>query len=267
LISNTRMAGAEDGQGTKRPSVAAKPRRTKRVKSLVLTAAGKWEEEEESVECTDEEDGIQTDRDATRWGTVTTIQNELGVVRAGASSVEALASTNDDSDSEGEHGSWAWARAARAAQTQQAVQEAAGPPATIGNNPSSMVGVAPGVAPAQPLAPGLVTAQPLPGPAHTVVLHPMFDLKQLDMSKTPNFFEDLRMDIHQECSKFGELLQTWVNEQSVAGDVWVRFAEAIPATSCYLALNGRWFSGRQISAELAADDAWTAALGGSLTIT
>jgi len=217
----------------------------------VLTASGKWEEEEESVECSDDEDATQTKQGATRWGTVTTIQSELGVVRAGASSVEALASANDDSESEGEYGSWAWARAARAAQTQQAVQQAAGPMAAIANDPSSMVGV----------APGLVTAQPLPGPTHTVVLHPMFDLKQLDMSKTPNFFEELRMDVQTECAKHGEVLQTWVNDSSVAGDVWVRFADVTPATACYLALNGRWFSGKQISAELAADDAWTATLG------
>lgn len=39
----------------------------------------------------------------------------------------------------------------------------------------------------------------------------------------PNFFDEVKEDMHEECSNYGQIEKIWVDKNSI-GNVWIKFA-------------------------------------------
>ena len=63
----------------------------------------------------------------------------------------------------------------------------------------------------------------------------------------PNWEEELKQEIRDECSKFGRLVHVDVVPGS-AGEVYLKYADAHGAQAGVAALDGRWFASKQITA-------------------
>jgi len=80
-----------------------------------------------------------------------------------------------------------------------------------------------------------------------VILKNVFDPKEA--LSDPNYYEDIRVDMLEECSKLGEIEKLTVFERNPEGAVAVRFRSPAAAESCIELMNGRWYGGRQLQAE------------------
>ncbi|KAJ6896952.1 RNA-binding protein 39-like isoform X1 [Populus alba x Populus x berolinensis] len=127
-----------------------------------------------------------------------------------------------------------------------------------------ILGAAPAVAPAiAPLLSGSVLAIPglpvaglhLPAttiptvetigvPSDCILLKNMFDPKT---ETEPDFELDIKEDVQEECSRFGNVKHIHVDKNS-AGFVYMRFENMQGAVNAQRALHGRWFAGKMITA-------------------
>nr|CAB3501984.1 unnamed protein product [Digitaria exilis] len=120
----------------------------------------------------------------------------------------------------------------------------------------SVLGAAPATAPVlRPTVPGLVS---IPGatlpistpsielapPSECLLLKNMFDPA---VETDPDFDLDIRDDVQEECSKFGQVKHIFVDKHT-AGFVYLRFDSITAAMSAQKALHGRWFAGKMITA-------------------
>ncbi|XP_078424564.1 17S U2 SnRNP complex component HTATSF1 [Cetorhinus maximus] len=80
-----------------------------------------------------------------------------------------------------------------------------------------------------------------------VILKNMFHPK--DFEEDPLVLNEIRDDIRLECEKFGQVKKTLVFDRHPNGVASVAFKEPEQADLCISMLNGRWFGGRQITAE------------------
>ncbi|CAN6321423.1 unnamed protein product [Urochloa humidicola] len=127
---------------------------------------------------------------------------------------------------------------------------------TVGIPAVSVLGAAPAAAPVlRPTVPGLGL---LPGatlpittpsielapPSECLLLKNMFDPT---VETDPDFDLDIRDDVQEECSKFGQLKHIFV-DKNTAGFVYLRFDSIAAAMSAQKALHGRWFAGKMITA-------------------
>lgn len=126
--------------------------------------------------------------------------------------------------------------------------------------------------PAPPLpAPGSGVAVPPPPPsampptakpggpmARTLLLQNMFTPQGVDLGKDPKFYEEIREDTHEECSKFGKVLHVTVDPRGATGLIYVLYEVAQMRQAAELALNGRWFEGKKIMAAGIDDSIWQA---------
>lgn len=119
----------------------------------------------------------------------------------------------------------------------------------------SVLGAAPAAAPLlHPTVPGLaIPGATLPittpsidlaPPSQCLLLKNMFDPA---LETDPDFDLDIRDDVQEECSKFGQLKHIFV-DKSTAGFVYLRFDSITAAMSAQKALHGRWFAGKMITA-------------------
>ncbi|CAK0903233.1 unnamed protein product [Prorocentrum cordatum] len=104
-----------------------------------------------------------------------------------------------------------------------------------------------------PVVPGPQAAVAAAAQATVLVLHGMFKAAQVNLATHPAFFDEIHMDVAQECSRFGSVLSVWVDRASDQGDVWVHFLDAQSASNCRTALDGRWFAGIQVGAEFSSE--------------
>ena len=104
-----------------------------------------------------------------------------------------------------------------------------------------------GVPGALPGALGAVGAPPAE-PSSCCLLKNMFDPNGEDETNDKDFFDDLKEDVKEECGKHGTVLDAKIDRRT-AGFVYMRFADVEAAGRCVASLNGRWFAGKQISAE------------------
>jgi RNA recognition motif-containing protein len=88
-------------------------------------------------------------------------------------------------------------------------------------------------------------SEPNEGPTRTILLKNMFDPAQESEDDWPS---DIREDVIEECSKYGQVLHCYVEKDSM-GHVYVKFETANAAQGAHSSLNGRWFAGKQISVE------------------
>ncbi|KAJ7967135.1 RNA-binding protein 39 [Quillaja saponaria] len=81
-------------------------------------------------------------------------------------------------------------------------------------------------------------------PSECLLLKNMFDPND---EKEPGFDLDIKEDVQDECSKYGNLKHIYV-DKNTAGFVYLRFENTQSALSAQRALHGRWFAGKMITA-------------------
>lgn len=135
----------------------------------------------------------------------------------------------------------------------------------------TVAGVSGGAAPAPP-PPGVQTPPPPPpaaaalpptpkpgGPmARTLLLQNMFTPGGVNLQTDPKFYEEIREDTHEECSKFGKVAHVTVDPRGSTGLIYVLYETPSQRQAAELALNGRWFEGKKILAAGIDDSIWQA---------
>ncbi|XP_034168220.2 HIV Tat-specific factor 1 [Pangasianodon hypophthalmus] len=81
-----------------------------------------------------------------------------------------------------------------------------------------------------------------------VIIQNMFH--PTDFEEDPLVLNEYRDDLRSECEKFGEVKKVIIFDRHPDGVASVAFKEPEEADVCVTALNGRWFGGRQLSAQL-----------------
>ncbi|XP_024122420.1 HIV Tat-specific factor 1 isoform X2 [Oryzias melastigma] len=71
-----------------------------------------------------------------------------------------------------------------------------------------------------------------------------------DFEEDPLELNEYREDLRSECEKFGEVKKVILFDRHPDGVASVAFKEPEQADACILSFNGRWFGGRQLTAEL-----------------
>ncbi|XP_041657372.1 HIV Tat-specific factor 1 isoform X2 [Cheilinus undulatus] len=71
-----------------------------------------------------------------------------------------------------------------------------------------------------------------------------------DFEEDPLVLNEYREDLRLECEKFGEVKKVILFDRHPDGVASVAFKEPEQADACILSFNGRWFGGRQLSAQL-----------------
>ncbi|KAI7906823.1 uncharacterized protein BX663DRAFT_497709 [Cokeromyces recurvatus] len=84
--------------------------------------------------------------------------------------------------------------------------------------------------------------------AKIVILKNMYTQEELDSD--PTLLLELKEDVREECEKLGEVTNVILYDKSPGGVISVRYKEKESADACVALMNGRYFSGRQISAEI-----------------
>jgi len=119
-------------------------------------------------------------------------------------------------------------------------------PSFLGNGLPNLPGV--GLLPPGVME-GRQVPQGVPGiPTPFVLLTNMFDPTGKDETQDPMFFSDLKEDVTEEGSKFGAVLDAKIHMHS-PGHVFLRFDAAEGASRAAASLHGRWFAGKQVSAQ------------------
>lgn len=105
----------------------------------------------------------------------------------------------------------------------------------------------PGMVPASALPTAIMPApgaEPVGTPSECLLLKNMFDPTT---ETEPDFDEDIKEDVAEECSKFGRVKHIYVDKNS-AGFVYLRFETVQAASGAQQAMHMRWFARRLISA-------------------
>ncbi|KAL3514980.1 hypothetical protein ACH5RR_021882 [Cinchona calisaya] len=144
------------------------------------------------------------------------------------------------------------------------------PGSQVVNNPDTSVAAAPNLGAAPGISPFVIPFGQIPVPAlagfsaaglslpaltvpsintigipcECLLLKNMFDPK---LESEPEFDQDIKDDVEDECSKFGKLKHIYVDKKS-AGFVYLRFENSQSAIAAQHALHGRWFAGKMITA-------------------
>jgi RNA-binding protein 39 len=89
-------------------------------------------------------------------------------------------------------------------------------------------------------------------PSPCIVLKNMFDPT---IETEPNWDLEIAEDVTEECSKFGSIVHCYVDKKS-QGFVYLKFGSIPGAQIAIKNLNGRWFSGRMISASFISENTY-----------
>lgn len=84
--------------------------------------------------------------------------------------------------------------------------------------------------------------------SRVVVLKHMFTLE--DLENDPTLLLDLKEDVREECSSLGEVTNVVLYDKEKDGVMTVKFRDPLGAQACILKMNGRFFDGRRVQAEL-----------------
>merc|ERR1719433_1972149 len=117
-------------------------------------------------------------------------------------------------------------------------------------------------APAAPTAATNSSVPPTPKPgtavSRTLLLQNMFSPSTVNLRKDPRFYEEIREDTHDECTKFGKVLHVTVDPRGSTGLIYVLYETPQQRAAAEMALNGRWFEGKKIIATGIDDSIWQA---------
>jgi len=75
----------------------------------------------------------------------------------------------------------------------------------------------------------------------------MFDHKDAQL-EGPSYWEDLNMDVKEECEKFGTIEGFKIARTSIKNTIFIKFATQEQAGVCISKLNGRLFAGKTVLA-------------------
>lgn len=89
---------------------------------------------------------------------------------------------------------------------------------------------------------------PAPRMGRVVVLKHMFAPE--DIEKDASLLLDLKEDVRDECSSLGEVTNVTLYDLEPEGVMTVKFRDPVSAQACIIRMNGRFFDGRQVVAEL-----------------
>lgn len=84
--------------------------------------------------------------------------------------------------------------------------------------------------------------------ARIVILKHMFTHAEIE--EDPALILELKDEVRDECEKLGEVTNVILYDKSDEGVVSVRFKEIEAAQACIAKMNGRFFGGRQVLAEV-----------------
>jgi len=84
--------------------------------------------------------------------------------------------------------------------------------------------------------------------SRVVVLKHMFTLQELAEDAT--LLLDLKEDVREECSALGEVTNVVLYDTEPDGIMTVKFRDPLSAQACVIKMNGRFFAGRRLEAEL-----------------
>ncbi|EAU91645.1 splicing factor u2af-associated protein 2 [Coprinopsis cinerea okayama7 len=90
--------------------------------------------------------------------------------------------------------------------------------------------------------------KPVPRTSRVVVLKHMFTIEELEKDAT--LLLDLKEDVREECSTLGEVTNVTLYDKEPEGIMTVKFKDPLSAQACVIKMNGRFFDGRKIVAEL-----------------
>eukprot|EP00929_Paragymnodinium_shiwhaense_P112973 TRINITY_DN81234_c0_g1_i1.p1 TRINITY_DN81234_c0_g1~~TRINITY_DN81234_c0_g1_i1.p1 ORF type:complete len:453 (+),score=140.80 TRINITY_DN81234_c0_g1_i1:100-1458(+) len=109
-------------------------------------------------------------------------------------------------------------------------------------------------------APSALQPETKPGgpTSRTLLLKHMFSPQSVNLSKEPRFFEEIREDTHDECTKFGKVLHVTVDPRGATGLIYVLYEAPSQRLAAETALNNRWFEGKKIEAMGIDDSIWQA---------
>lgn len=110
----------------------------------------------------------------------------------------------------------------------------------------------------QPSAATPPTPKPGTTVSRTLLLQNMFQPSTVDLKKEPRFYEEIREDTNEECTKFGKVLHVTVDPRGSTGLIYVLYETPQQRASAEMALNGRWFEGKKIIAQGIDDSIWQA---------
>ncbi|KAF8161070.1 hypothetical protein B0H34DRAFT_781695 [Crassisporium funariophilum] len=84
--------------------------------------------------------------------------------------------------------------------------------------------------------------------SRVVVLKHMFTLG--DLEEDSSLLLDLKEDVREECASLGEVTNIVLYDKEKDGVMTVKFRDPLSAHACVLKMNGRFFDGRRVVAEL-----------------
>ncbi|RKP39909.1 hypothetical protein BJ085DRAFT_22709, partial [Dimargaris cristalligena] len=81
-----------------------------------------------------------------------------------------------------------------------------------------------------------------------VILKHMFTLAELE--EDPTLLLDLKEEVRSECEKLGQVTAVKLFDKSEDGVISVKFVDKTSAIACVELMDGRWFGGQRVSAQL-----------------
>jgi RNA-binding protein 39 len=101
--------------------------------------------------------------------------------------------------------------------------------------------------------PGMELSSKLPPagtPSQNITLNNMFDPKT---ETNPNFDQEIKQDVLDECKKFGKIVHIFVDKFSPEGRVYLRFDNIQSAQGAQQLMHGRWFARKMINCTFMTD--------------
>ena len=86
-------------------------------------------------------------------------------------------------------------------------------------------------------------------PTTGLLLTNMWEKKEVDLQKNPNFFEDVQEDVMNEAEKIGRVENIYLERESETGNVWIKFCDVSDTKKAQVVMHNRLFSGKKIRAE------------------
>merc|ERR1711957_437222 len=82
-----------------------------------------------------------------------------------------------------------------------------------------------------------------------LLLSNLFYPEEVNLVEEPDFYEETKLDVKDECSIYGDVEKIWV-EQNSMGNVWIKFANNnfTADNKVIEKMNGRFFAKRAINA-------------------
>lgn len=81
-------------------------------------------------------------------------------------------------------------------------------------------------------------------PTNCILLANMFDPSEVDLTKEPEYYIDLKTEVTAEVKKYGDVDSLVIDQAD--GNIWIKFRDQRGAGNCYQSLNNKYFSGRKI---------------------